>query len=110
MAKLVNEWHATAGPEGDEARFTFREATNQEINTLLSSRWEGKGGRKSRIRDTGAAARADLFDRLLVAVENLFDVDGTEINTEGKDRIPLKWKNDIIFQKYEEDETSVKNS
>ena len=65
--------------------------------------------RKNRMKDRSLAARINFFDLLLTEVENLDDRDGTPITVDKKGSIPANWKNDIIFQTFEQVEIDIKN-
>lgn len=102
MAFLGEEWRFTVLVGDEKVVVSLREATNEEINKFLSARVEVKAkGRTATGKDRSFEARGKLFDDLVLKVETLEDKDGP-ITADTPERIPGKWKNDAILQKYEE--------
>ena len=85
---------------GDETiTFDLRRPTNQELNDFQAKRIEvDPQGRK--LKDNSNEAREELFDKILLSVENLEDDIGI-ITVARKDAIPSLWKQDIIYTKIE---------
>jgi hypothetical protein len=108
MARLKSEIVATVKVDGEDVGLKLRRPTNQELNNFLASRYEtsGKGGR---IRDNSLNARCELFDRLIVGVDNLEDSEGISITPERVEIIPANWKADVVFKCFEDSEIDIKN-
>ncbi len=108
MARLQREWTVTAELGDEEVKFTLREATNEEINGFLGSRYDIQAkGRKVKADDKSVKARCSFFDDLLTKIENLEDEDGDPVTLERKEKIPSKWKNAAILEKYEASDVEV---
>lgn len=105
--QLKREWDAVIEQDGDKAVFHFRQPSNKELNDFLGARYSV--GRRNRMNDNSLPARCEFFDRLLTGVDDLVDPDGQPITAERKDAIPVNWKGQIIFEKFESDEVDVKN-
>ena len=106
MARLTSKWEASVEVGGEEVLFVLREPTNKELNEFLGKRISFKG---NKVEDSSVKLRAELFDKLLMEVKNLEDEEGNPITTERKELIPLHWKSDIIFRKFEQFEANIKN-
>ncbi|MFH2073969.1 MAG: hypothetical protein ABIJ57_01290 [Pseudomonadota bacterium] len=94
---------------GDETvTFILRQPTNKELNDFLAERYEV--GRRGKMKDHSLQARIELFDLLLIAVENLEGTDGKPITgPDRKDEIPPNWKGAVIFKEFEDIEINEKN-
>ena len=108
MAKLLNEIKASVELSDGDAVFTLRKPTNEELNNFLAKRYEVSRKGKD-VRDNSLQSRVELFDQLLVKVENLEDGNGQPITTADKAQIPANWKADIIFKSFEDNEITIKN-
>ena len=85
----------------NDGSITLREPTNEEWNKYDGSRFEfSKKGRFK--KDNQSAARCDLFDRLMVSVDNIED-DRGGISTDDLDRIPARYKQRAIFLCFEDE-------
>lgn len=94
---------------GDETvTIELRRPTNQELNEFQAKRIEvDPQGRK--LKDNSNEAREELFDKILVSVENLEDEHGA-ITVDRKEAIPSLWKQDIVYSKIENEvRIDVKN-
>lgn len=89
-----------------DAIITLRNPTNEEFNNYYNKRFEGFGYGKN--KDNSFCARVEFFDLLLLNIENLEDESGP-IAADQKDKIPAKWKNEIIYKAFDESETIEKN-
>ncbi len=92
---------------GDDGLVVLREPTPAEWNVFSANRYPmGKG---NRMKDNSAVARAQLFDKLCVRIDNCEDSKGP-IKVESIDRFPNRIKADIIFKVFEEtSEIDIKN-
>ena len=106
MAKLTKERKVEVMVNGEPCFFTLRQPTNEEFNKFSGSRW--KGGRRGSMEDCAVKVRCELFDKLLVKVEDLEDESGP-IAVDGKDRIPVNIKSAVVFELFEVGEVSEKN-
>ncbi|MBM2838803.1 MAG: hypothetical protein HW415_1428 [Deltaproteobacteria bacterium] len=98
MARLTQGIKAVV-EVGDEAvTLTLREPSPQELNDFLSKR-------QHRLVDS----RLEFFNLLLIRVENLENTDGTPITADQKELIPVTWKNDIIFRRFEDNGITLIN-
>ena len=100
--KFANERTITMG----DGTVILREPTNKEWNEFSSELLTFK--RHGKMRDESAEARGRLFDRLLVRLDNFEDEKGP-ITLETKDRFPLRFKSDIIFNAFQVSEVDEKN-
>lgn len=92
---------------GDDGKVILREPTNAEWNNFIANRYPI--GRGNRPKDNSSNARAELFDKLLIAVENIED-DAGIITVETKERIPSRIKAEAVFKAFEgEDAVEIKN-
>lgn len=107
MAKLVSERKVVVTIGGEEAWFSFREPTNQELNNFLAARLDAS--KKGRLKDKAVRARCDFFDLLLTGVGDLEAADGTPVTPENKDIIPVNIKADIIWELFENNDVEIKN-
>ncbi len=98
--KLLKELKIPITVGGETATFTLRQPTKKELNTFMASRYEV--GRRGKMRDNSLDARIDLFDSLLIGVENLEDASGAPITPDRTDEIPDNWKSAVIFQAFED--------
>lgn len=106
--KLTKGFQAVVPLGGEEVTLSYREPTNEELNKFLSRRYiAGKGGG---VRDTSLKARVEFHDKLLTGVDNLEDEDGAPVTVERADKIPVNWKNEIIFKQFEQTGIDIKNS
>lgn len=109
MAKLRSEGKGRIEVNiGDDGLLILREPTNREWNEFVAARYPMiKGKPKDRSND----ARAELFDKLLVSIENIEDDDGQITRETAKDRIPVRIKAEAIFKALENEEVAeIKNS
>lgn len=103
--KIRNEYRITIGEDG---LIVLREPTTKEWNEFTAAQFNI--GRKGKISNQIEIARQELFDKLLIAVENLEDDEG-KITVETKHRIPARLKSRIIIDTFESgEEVDVKNS
>ena len=103
MAKLNGEIEVKVG---DDGLIALREPTNREWNDFEAARYPLS---RNKIKNHALEARADLFDKLVVRIENIEDDQGP-ITLETKERIPDRKKGAIVFQVFEADaEIEVKN-
>lgn len=104
MAKLTKEIQVKVGEDG---LIVLREPTNKEWNEFEADRYPV--GKKNRMKDNSGPARCNLFDKLVVKIENIED-DSGPITLESKDRFPARFKAQIIFDSFENgQEIDVKN-
>lgn len=97
--KLTNKITVKLKAGDETVTFELRRPTNQEINEFQAKRIDvDPQGRK--LKDNSNEAREELFDKILVSVENLEDDNGS-ITVDRKDAIPGLWKQDIIYAKIE---------
>jgi len=103
MAKLSGEIEVKVGEDG---LIVLRKPTNKEWNDFDAARYPVS---RNKIKNHAIEARAELFDKLVVRIENLEDDQGP-ITLETKARIPDRHKGVIIFKAFETDEEiEVKN-
>ena len=95
MAKIGAEIEIRIGEDG---LVVLREPTNKEWNLFEAERYPL--GRNQKLRNNATAARAALFDRLVVRIENVEDASGP-IGMDGIARIPERVKSDIVFRAFE---------
>ncbi len=107
--KLQNKITVKVNAGSEVVIFELRRPTDQEWNEYQAKRLDaGTGGRV--LKDNSNEARIELFDKLLLSVENLEDDSGI-ITVDRKDSIPAGWKQDIIFVKVENEiRIDAKNS
>lgn len=104
MAKIGAEIEVKIGEDG---LIVLREPTNREWNQFESERYPV--GRNMKMRNNATAARAVLFDRLVLRIENLEDEQGP-LGMETLARIPERMKSDIVFKSFEAaEQIEVKN-
>ncbi|MDI6808266.1 MAG: hypothetical protein QME66_04695 [Candidatus Eisenbacteria bacterium] len=106
MAQIPKSLTITLVVGDEEVTFQFRPPTNPELNHFLESRFDI--GRHGKVKGRALQARIDFFDLLLIGVDNLNDGDDP-ITPAHVDRIPMNWKNDVIFRCFEDNEVDVKN-
>ena len=101
--KLSKEISVKVGHDG---LIVLREPTNKEWNEFINSQviWDKRTKATFRINE----AREELFDKLVIKIENIEDDDGL-ITLEGKHRIPSRIKTKIITEVFELEEIDVKN-
>jgi hypothetical protein len=103
MAKLNGEIEVKVG---DDGLIALRNPTNKEWNDFEAARYPLS---RNKIKNHALEARAELFDRVVVRIENIEDDQGP-ITLETRDRIPNRIKSSIIFRTFETDEEiDVKN-
>jgi hypothetical protein len=95
MAKLTAEIRVPIRHEGEIVPITIRRPSNEEMNVYLGRKTEYTQGKDKKLRTCEPEARHELFDKLVVKVENLEDEAG-QVTAETLDRIPANWKNLII--------------
>ncbi|HBR16831.1 MAG TPA: hypothetical protein DD725_04365 [Deltaproteobacteria bacterium] len=105
MARLTSEVKEVVKLNGEEVILTLRRPTNAEISDFFAKRYKPTG--KQGVKDDSYAARIDLFDRLLMGVENLEDAEGKPITAERKEIIPAIWKYVVIFKNFEEGSVNI---
>lgn len=107
--KLQNKIIVKVNAGNEVIIFELRRPTDQEWNEFQAKRLDaGTGGRI--LKDNSNEARIDLFDKLLLSIENLEDDNGI-ITIDRKDAIPAAWKQDIVFVKIENEiRIDAKNS
>lgn len=98
--KLSKELKISLSDGKETVVFTLRHPMKKELNKFMNSRYEV--GRRGKIQDNSLNARIELFDSLLIGVENLEDASGAPINPDRKDEIPDNWKSAVIFQAFED--------
>ena len=92
---------------GEDGIVTLREPTNAEWNNFTAKRYPF--GRRGRMIDNSTEARVELFDKLILKIENLEDAQGL-ITIETKERMPARIKSSIIFNAFETEEVvDIKN-
>ncbi|GEM_PF-6311144 len=92
---------------GEDGLIELREPTNQEWNRFEAERYPI--GRNQKLRNNATAARAALFDRLVLRIDNLEDGQG-KLGLDTLDRIPERLKSDIVFKAFESvEQVEVKN-
>ncbi len=91
---------------GDDGEIEFREPTNSEWNNFCSGRYPVQRGNK--VKDNSNQARVDLFNLLVVRIDNVEDGAGT-ITVETKERLPIRIKTAAIFEAFESSEVEAKN-
>ncbi len=106
MARIASQITSVIKVGDEEVIVTLRKPTNKELNEFLAARYEV--GRKNRMKDNSHVARVELFDKLVVKIENLEDESGP-VDAGRKEAFPANWKNDIVFKSFEDNEIEVKN-
>jgi hypothetical protein len=93
---------------GDDGRIVLRQPTNKEWNEFTAARFPMKRGGQ-RMVDKSHIARVDLFDLIVVKIDNIEDGAGP-ITVDTKDRLPDWIKQDVIFRAFElREDIEVKN-
>jgi len=104
MAKLRKDVEVKIG---DDGKIILKEPSNHEWNDFVAKRYPLSKG--NRLKDNSSEARVELFDKLVVEIENIEDEKGL-ITLETKERIPARLKAEIIFKAFESEETvEIKN-
>lgn len=100
MAKITNEITVPVRLEsGDVVRITVRRPTPEESNVYLGRKSEFTQATDSkRMRSCEPEARQELFDRILLRVDDLED-DAGPVTKDTPERIPAIWKDQIIQHK-----------
>jgi hypothetical protein len=92
---------------GDDGLIELREPTNREWNEFDQARYPIT---RNKVKFNATAARSNLFDKLVVRLENIEDYTGL-IGLDGLDRIPDRVKADVVFKAFEQPEqVELKNS
>jgi hypothetical protein len=92
---------------GEDGLIELREPTNREWNEFDQARYPIN---RNKVKYNATAARAGLFDKLVIRLENIEDGKG-KIGLEELDRIPDRVKADVIFKAFEQTEqVELKNS
>ena len=86
---------------GEDGIITLREPTNAEWNNFAGRRYPIS--KKGKIIDNSMEARTELFDVLVLKIENIEDTRGP-ITIETKERIPARIKSAVIFHAFEAEE------
>jgi hypothetical protein len=105
--KLKQELKAVLKQDDESVTFTVRQPSIKEMNDFMAERYPM--GRKGRMKDDSALARAKLFDTIITDIENLEDAQGAPIKPDRKELVPINWKGSVIFQLFEDHEVTEKN-
>lgn len=85
--------------DGEVAKIRLRRPTPAETNVYLGRKIEYVPCKdEKKLRSCEPEARQELFDLLLVSVENLEDDDGP-VTKDTPERIPAIWKDQIVQHK-----------
>ena len=93
---------------GDDGVITLREPTAKEINEFQSRAYPVRNARKGKISTNASDHRVKFFDEIFIGVENCENEQGP-IPADGKDRIPERYKNEIILHYVEKVDIDIKN-
>lgn len=92
---------------GEDGLIELREPTNREWNEFDQARYPIS---RNKVKFNATAARVNLFDKLVIRLENIEDNNGP-IGLEELGRIPDRVKADVVFKAFEQPgEIDLKNS